>query len=200
MKSMIGVIAGTNRAGSNTRRIAVQVAEEHRALGEEVTMLDLAEMPQDCFSPGAYGEKPPSFTAGFVEPVLASDGLVVITPEYNGGFPGALKLFIDLLPFPEAFESRPVSFIGLSAGASGAVRPVEQLQMVFAYRNAVLFNRRVFLPRISAVLGEEGGLIDEELVGRLRHQAEGFQTFVEAQRSAGLLPGNKSTAAATKGG
>lgn len=195
---MIVVIAGTNRAGSNTRKIADQAVADHRSLGGEVELLDLAGMQRDCFSPGAYGEKPTAFTEEFVEPVLASDGLVVVTPEYNGSFPGALKLFIDLLPFPDAFDGRPVSFIGLSAGAAGAVRPVEQLQMVFAYRNAYLFNRRVFLPRVSSLLNEEGKVADEDLSRRLFAQAEGFEAFVSGLKVAGLRPGNKSAAATTK--
>ena len=49
-----------------------------------------------------------------------------------------------MLKFPESFEKRPVCFTGLGAGIWGALRPVEQLQAIFGYRNAYLFPERVF--------------------------------------------------------
>src|SRR5437667_4808 len=81
--------------------------------------------------------------------IVRAAGLVVISPEYNGGMPGILKYFIDMLKFPESFAARPVCFVGLAAGVWGALRPVEQLQAVFGYRNAHLYPERVFLPKIN---------------------------------------------------
>ena len=72
---------------------------------------------------------------------------MVVVPEYNGSFPGILKYFIDLLPFPESFDCRPVSYVGVSAGQWGALRAVEQLQLVFGYRNAYVHPPRTFLLR-----------------------------------------------------
>jgi NAD(P)H-dependent FMN reductase len=67
----------------------------------------------------------------------------------------------------------------LSAGIWGAIRPVEQLQAIFGYRNAYIFPERVFLPGIHNLLDENGRLTDPELLGRLRKQVEGFVDFVE---------------------
>jgi chromate reductase len=147
-------------------------------MGAEVTLLDLVDLPEGAYSPDAYGETPATLESGFTDKVLEADGLVVVLPEYNGSYPGVLKLFVDMLPFPESFECRPVAFIGISAGASGAVRPVEQMQMVFAYRNAFLFNRRVFLPGISALIGPDDRITETSLVERLEEQASKFQAFV----------------------
>jgi chromate reductase len=102
----------------------------------------------------------------------------VVMPEYNGGMPGVLKYFIDMLEFPESFERRPVCFIGLAAGVWGALRPVEQLQTIFGYRNAYLYPERVFIPGARHALDETGRLKDPELRGRLQKQAEGFVEFV----------------------
>lgn len=191
---MLTIVSGTNRAGSNTRKIALRVQQHLKEAGATTHLLDLAQMPLEALSPEAYATKPASFNDQFIQPVLEARGLIVVTPEYNGGFPGALKLFIDLLPFPDAFESRPAAFVGLSAGASGAVRPVEQLQMVFAYRNAVLFNRRVFLPKVSSLLNDQGNLTDSAIDQRLKDQASGFLAFTEALATANLLPGTVSAA------
>jgi NAD(P)H-dependent FMN reductase len=103
--------------------------------------------------------------------------LVLVTPEYNGGMPGVLKYFIDMLKFPESFERRPVCFVGVAAGQWGALRPVEQLQASFGYRNAHIFPERVFLPGVNGLLDERGKLNDDDIVGRLRKQAAGFVEF-----------------------
>ena len=174
---MIAIIAGTNRPESNTRRIAQMIETLYRQQGDETELLDLADLPPELFSPAAYAEKPAAFKA-FTDVILAADGLAVVTPEYNGGIPGVLKYFIDMLPFPESFEGKPVAFTGLAAGIWGALRPVEQLQQIFGYRNAHIFPERVFIPGVMSVLNEKGEITDEKLAARLEAQARGFSRFV----------------------
>jgi NAD(P)H-dependent FMN reductase/sugar phosphate isomerase/epimerase len=176
---MIAILIGTNRPGSNTARIARQVQAFHQALGAETQLIDLGALPPDSFTAASYAGAPAAVRAA-AETVLQARGLVVVTPEYNGSFPGALKYFIDLLPFPAAFERRPVCFIGVAAGQWGALRPVEQLQGVFGYRNAFIFPERVFIPAVHEVLDDAGTLKDARLAARLREQAAGFQRFVQA--------------------
>lgn len=174
---MMTLLVGTNRPGSNTRKVAAQIEEIYRELKAPLKVLDLAQLPPEIFSPASYGEKPKSF-APFADGVLQASGLVVVTPEYNGSVPGVLKYFIDMLKFPESFEQRPVCFVGVAAGLWGALRPVEQLQAIFGYRNAFIFPERVFIPRINDQLDASGRLKDAELVGRLREQQAGFVEFV----------------------
>lgn len=180
---MITVISGTSRQGNNTLKIARHVADLHAKGGQDVSLLDLQELPAAAFKPEIFGDKPEELTGAFTDKVLNADGLVVVIPEYNGSYPGVLKHFIDLLPFPEAFDCRPVAFIGLAAGYHGALRAVEQMQMVFAYRNAHLYNRRVFIPAVYKVLDEEGGLVDDALRDRLEEQAVGFRSFITALKA-----------------
>ncbi len=182
---MITLVAGTNRPGSNTRKIVRHLEEIYAELKVPCRVLDLAEMPAEIFSPTAYAEKPKSFQP-FSDAVLQSSGLHIVSPEYNGSLPGVLKYFIDMLKFPESFERRPVCFTGLAAGIWGALRPVEQLQAIFGYRNAYLFPERVFLPQINNLLDANGQLKDAELLGRLKKQAEGFVGFVERLQNAKL--------------
>ena len=121
--------------------------------------------------------------------VLDADGLVVITPEYNGSMPGVLKVFIDHLKFPESFESRPVCFVGLAAGIWGALRSVEQLQAIFGYRNAYVFPKRVFMPGVGSCFDEQGRFSNADLVKRLREQADEYVGFVERLRGKRLRAG-----------
>jgi NAD(P)H-dependent FMN reductase len=89
---MISLIVGTNRPGSNTRKVAAHLGEFYAELKVPLRVLDLAQLPPEIFSPGSYAEKPKSLQP-FADAILQSDGLHVVTPEYNGGMPGILKLF-----------------------------------------------------------------------------------------------------------
>lgn len=178
---MIVILSGTNRPGSNTRKVTTRVEASYKALAVKTQLLDLADMPPEIFSPTSYAEKPAAFKK-FTDAILAADGLVVVTPEYNGGVPGVLKYFIDMLPFPESFEQRPVCFIGLAAGIWGALRPVEQLQAIFGYRNALIFPERVFMPGIGKLLDAAGQFTSDDIPKRLDKQAAGFVDFVERLR------------------
>ena len=175
---MITMIVGTNRPGANSRKVAHHIEEIYAKLGVPLRVLDLANLPAEIFNPTSYGEKPKSFES-FNSAVLESSGLIVVSPEYNGGMPGVLKYFIDMLKFPESFEARPVCFVGVAAGIWGALRPIEQLQMIFGYRNAYLFPERVFLSRINDLLDDSGRLKEADSLKRLQQQAEGFIAFVE---------------------
>ena len=175
---MLTLISGTNRPGSNTRKVAAHVEEIYKSLGVPLAVLDLAKLPPEIFAATSYAEKPKSFEP-FAQGVLDATGLIVVTPEYNGGIPGVLKYFIDMLKFPESFERRPVCFVGVAAGIWGALRPVEQLQAIFGYRNAFIFPERVFLPKVYDLLGDDGRINDAEIVERLRAQAAGYIEFVE---------------------
>lgn len=174
---MITLISGTNRPASNTRKVVTCLEQIYRALGVAHSTLDLAQLPSEIFQPASYAQKPATF-GRFSDAVLQSRGLVIVTPEYNGGVPGVLKYFIDMLKFPESFEHKPVCFVGLSAGIWGALRPVEQLQAIFGYRNAFVYPDRVFISRIGDVFESGGELKDQELARRLKIQSAGFVDFV----------------------
>jgi NAD(P)H-dependent FMN reductase len=174
---MLTILSGTNRPGSSTRKLVRYLEGVYRDLGQPISVIDLVDLPVDAFTPAAYAQKPASVQP-FIDKVLTANGLIVVTPEYNGGMPGALKYFIDLLPFPQSLQNRPVCFIGLGAGEWGALRPVEQLQGVFGYRYAFIYPERVFIRHCTRVIDAEGKITDEDLVKRLRAQAEGFIKFV----------------------
>ncbi|MGE5611464.1 MAG: NADPH-dependent FMN reductase [Bacillota bacterium] len=170
------VISGTNRPQANAMKIARLVEGHYRQLGVPVELFSLSELPAETFDPRSYAEKPASFKA-IQQRVLEAGGLHLVTPEYNGSFPGILKYFIDMLKFPESFDRKPVAFIGEAAGNWGALRAVEQLQMVFGYRNAHIYPERVFIPNVTEKLDSDGQLLDASLAERLAKQAKGFAEY-----------------------
>ena len=175
---MLTLLSGTNRPGSNTRKVAAHIEKIYKDLQIPLAVIDLAKLPPEIFAATSYADKPKSFEP-FSQAVLNSTGLIIVSPEYNGGMPGVLKYFIDMLKFPESFEGRPVCFVGVAAGIWGALRPIEQLQAIFGYRNALIYPERVFLPKINDLLDASGQLNNTDIIDRLTSQATGFIDFVQ---------------------
>ena len=170
------IISGTNRPNANALRIARVIERNYAGINEPCEVLSLQDLPPEMFDPAAYAHKPAAIVA-LQQRVLAARGLHVVTPEYNGSFPGVLKYFIDMLKFPESFEHKPVAFVGEAAGLWGGLRPVEHLQQIFAYRNAYLYPDRVFIPGINQKIGVDGNITDPAINDRLTKQAAGFAAF-----------------------
>jgi NAD(P)H-dependent FMN reductase len=93
----------------------------------DVDMIDLAtvDLPLAHTRPGGND------TSHIAERLAAADAYVVVTPEYNHGFPAALKNAIDW--HCREWMFKPVAFVSYGAG-SGGTRAVEQLRLVFAER------------------------------------------------------------------
>lgn len=178
---MIEIISGTNRSGSNTLKIAKLTQELYSAKGIKAEIIDLVDLPAGIFTPDAYWKKPAEFEP-FLNRVLKADGLHVIMPEYNGSFPGVLKLYIDMMKFPESFENRCVCFTGIAAGAWGGLRPVEQLQQVFSYRNAHICPSRVFVNLVGNKLDAAGKMTDDFMLKLMEKQVVDFSLFIERNK------------------
>jgi NAD(P)H-dependent FMN reductase len=171
------IISGTNRANSNALRIARIVEAHYHSAKIAAELFNLEDLPREVFEPSSYHKKPPAMQV-IQQRVLDAQGLHVITPEYNGSFPGVLKYFIDMLKFPESFDRKPVAFVGEANGVWGGLRAVEQLQMIFGYRNAHSYPDRVFIPGVKEKFDAAGNFTDSSINDRLKKQAIGFQCFV----------------------
>jgi chromate reductase, NAD(P)H dehydrogenase (quinone) len=170
------IVSGTNRPHANALRVARVLAQNYQALGVPHEVFGLEELPREVFDGSAYATKPPAMVA-IQHRVLDAAGLHIVSPEYNGSFPGVLKYFIDMLKFPESFEHKPVAFVGEASGMWGALRPVEQLQQIFSYRNAHILPDRVFIPNVAMKFDGAGKLTDAAIAERLAKQCERFAAF-----------------------
>lgn len=175
---MIEIVAGTDRPGSNTMKVAQFVETLYAAQKIPARLLDLREMKCGDADGGDYFKGARGSIKALVDRVTAADGLVMVVPEYNGSFPGVLKLFIDYWKYPQTFEYRPSAFIGLG-GRFGGLRPVEHLQQVFNYRNGFLFPNRVFITNIKEQL-KDGVVVDPMLLELLNIQTRDFGKFIDA--------------------
>ena len=129
-KIKIGVIIASTRAARNGKQIADWVkTTTDKDDTAEYTYLDLAEInlpflnePQTP-SGGNYTLESTKAWAAQIAPL---DGFLIVTPEYNHGYPASLKNAIDTL-YAE-WDKKPVSYVGY--GVMGAARSIEQLNNV----------------------------------------------------------------------
>ena len=187
MPSPIMIISGTNRANSNALRISKLILGHYQAGNIPAELFSLEELPHEVFEPSSYHKKPHAMQV-IQQRVLAAPGLHVVTPEYNGSFPGVLKYFIDMLKFPESFDRKPVAFVGEASGLWGGLRSVEQLQMIFGYRNAHSYPDRVFIPAVKDKFDSAGNFTDTAINDRLKKQAIGFSCFIQSVCNIASMP------------
>ncbi len=172
------IISGTDRPGSRSLQLSEIIQKIYASLNDSAEIIDLHKVQLNLLDGRQYGAELPPPIAQSVHKVNTAEGLIIVSPEYNGSMPGALKHFIDHWKFPDSFESRPVCFIGLG-GMFGGLRPIEHLQQIFSYRNAYIFPYRVFLMNVPKIL-VEGKVVDPNIEKMLRTQAEGFIKYVRA--------------------
>ena len=170
------VVSGTDRPGSRTLMLARQLCAVLKDIGSCPSLLDLSALPPDFFSPSAYdSRKDPDRPE--VREWMEAQGLVFILPEYNGSFPGALKHYIDLLPFPAALAGKSAAFVGLAAGQWGGGNAVAHLSAILASRGAYIFPERVLIPGADEEIGED--FVAAAYAERLARLCAGFQIFTE---------------------
>jgi NAD(P)H-dependent FMN reductase len=97
------------------------------------------------------------------ERLAAADAFVVVTPEYNHGYPAPLKALIDAFNAP--WQAKPVAFVSYG-GISGGLRAVEQLRLVFAELHAVAIRDSVSFANARRQFGEDGAPRDAEAAGK----------------------------------
>lgn len=176
------IISGTDRRDANALRIAKYLQKQYAQLPEsevQPEIINLQDFPTQEVVGGKYGLETPEEIQSFFQPLLKADALVIVCPEYNGGYPGILKLFIDYLPFPESFDKKPIAFVGEANGAFGGMRAVEQLQQVVGYRHAHVFPERVFISRVNKKFDDEEGIKDAFQQKLLETQIKNFVQFIQ---------------------
>lgn len=180
------VISGTDRTGSKSLQISRYIQALYQKHGEEIGLIDLAGLPKSEMDSFQYGGVLTGAWGEALDQVNNSTGLIFVIPEYNGSYPGILKLFIDYWKYPDSFEHRPMCFVGLG-GNFGGLRPVEHMQQVMGYRNAYMFPQRVFLQQVWKVF--DGSQFSAPLLADLlEKQVVDFQKFVKGLESQGLDP------------
>lgn len=166
---MTTIISGTNREGSNTLRLAKYYQTQLLAHGHDAEILSLADLPDHFISADLYGKRSPEFQP-IQDRITATSKFVFIIPEYNGGFPGVLKTFIDACKFPESFYGKKAALVGLSSGKYGNIRGIEHFTGICHYINLHVLPLRIHIPAINGEFDENGQLFKEDTVKFVEQQ------------------------------
>jgi NAD(P)H-dependent FMN reductase len=120
------VFSGSARPQRQSHQVAEVVKERLEKSGHAVTMLDVRELNfpllQDTFD--KLTDAPEKMKAAS-RAISASDGLVVVSPEHNGSFSGALKNTMDY--FFKEYKGKPFGVVGVSSGMLGGVKATRNL-------------------------------------------------------------------------
>src|SRR5205085_2974694 len=158
------VLLGTNRKERKSVHVANWLVSEMSKRPEIQTRLfdvkDFA-LPGDDYGSGIKDRFPE-----WRDSIIKADGLVVISPEYNHGYPGILKSVLDLLL--KEYIHKAVALVGVSAGPWGGTRVIEALvTMVRELGLAVTFTDLNF-PTVQKKFDENGNLLDEAYEKRVQ--------------------------------
>lgn len=157
-KLFLPLLLGTNRQGRQSENAARWVFGKMREREEiETRFFDARDfqLPHDHYGT-EIGERFPEWR----DAMTRADGLVIVTPEYNHGYPGILKSILDLLL--KEYIHKPVALAGVSAQVWGGVRVIEAcVPMVRELGLAVTFTDLNFA-RAHTLFDESGNLIDEK--------------------------------------
>lgn len=155
----VGVIVGSTRPGRVgpvvARWFTSRLEQRHDLAGD---LIDLAEIGL----PDVLGGPEDPAVDRYRARLDAADGFVVVTPEYNHGYPAPLKQAIDLAR--SEWQAKPVGFVAYGGLAAG-MRAVEQLRQVFAELHAVTLRDAVGIPGIRDHV-QDGELVDTERAER----------------------------------
>jgi NAD(P)H-dependent FMN reductase len=172
----IPIILGTAREGRQSEKAANYVLAEARKFGFETEIIDVRDYRIKATD--NTGQLPEAKKLS--EKIKKADGLIIVTPEYNHGYPGELKMMLDLC-YKEYF-GKPVGFCGVSIGALGGARCVEQLRQVAVELHMMPIREAVYFSNIRNLFDEKEQIKDTNYSERLKTFFEELTKYAEALR------------------
>ena len=158
------VLLGTNRQDRKSAFAAQWILKQMQQREEiEARLFDVADfaLPQND-----YGQTVKDRFPEWRDAIINADGLVIVSPEYNHGYPGTLKAVLDLLL--KEYIHKAVAFVGVSAGPWGGTRVIEAMvPMVRELGLAVTFTDLNF-PQVQKTFDQNGKLLDSAFEQRAK--------------------------------
>lgn len=151
-KRYIPIVLGTARESRESEKVAKFMKEQAQDFGFETEIIDVRDY--------RWGETVPAWiedkrTAPWQDIVSRADGLVVVCPEYNHGYPGELKILLD--GAYKEYAEKPIGLCGVSNGTIDGARVVENLRPVLIALNAVPINYAMYFGAVADLF--EGGTL-----------------------------------------
>ncbi len=148
LQPMLTIISGTNRAGSNSLKLARLYENEANKLGVECQLLSLEQEDMS--------KRTEEFKINEAKFLVAADKFIIIMPEYNGSYPGILKLMIDSSDIAPCWNYKKVLLTGVSTGRAGNLRGMEHLTGSLLHMKMNIHHNRLPVSNIHQMFDGSG--------------------------------------------
>jgi len=172
VKSPVLVIIGTARENNKTEKIAQYVHAQAMHFGFDAQLVRPQETIDSFITLGTSDTKKTAWS----KLASSAQGYIIVSPEYNHGYPGELKLMLDQAY--KEYAHKPVGIVGVSSSVLGGARMVEQLRLVSIELSMIPVRSAVYIREIQNVLDETGNMQDNTLTDRLTILFEDIQWYI----------------------
>lgn len=157
----IAIISSSVRTGRNSHRVALYFQRYlEQAPLATVEILDLAQYRFPLFDERLKFQKsPPEQLLDFAKKIRSADGVIMITPEYNGGYPASLKNIVDLLY--DEWKRKPIAISTVSEGSFGGAQVLTSLQFTLWKIGAWTVPASFPVPKVLEMFHQDGTAIDK---------------------------------------
>lgn len=152
----IPVILGTAREGRHSEKVARQLVLRVKYAGHDTELVDVRDFRLPATDDSGHTDQAKSWHAM----VDSSDALLIVMPEYNHGYPGELKMALDLAY--GAYSDKPVGICGVSMGRFGGARGVENLLPVLVALGLKPAQGSMLVSNVREAFDENGIPKDEQ--------------------------------------
>lgn len=174
---MITLVSGTNRPNSWTRKVAEVYKSRLELKQIEYQFLDLHDLPVGIFSTSMYQDKCPEFAQLEKDILYPTSKYIFIIPEYNGSFPGVLKLLIDGSDVRNSFHNKKAAMVGVADGRAGNLRGMDDLTNVLHHMKINVSYCKIPISSVSKQFDENGNFVALETLKLIDHQIELLQAM-----------------------
>lgn len=170
------IISATNRPNSTTYKVARYYQERLLEKGLECRLFPLTDLPDTLMVSDLYGNRSDAFTE--IQAMIGeAQKFLFVIPEYNGSFPGVLKLFIDACDFPASFYEKKAALVGISSGKYGNIRGVDHFTGICNYMHLHVMALKIHIPSVRAELDASGKFFKEDTIQFTDEQMDKFIAF-----------------------
>ena len=150
----VPIILGTSRNGRQSEKVAVFLHQEVLKKGIKSEIIDVFDFKPEKTDNTGESDKAKKLS----QKVSRANALIIVTPEYNHGYPGELKMTLDLL-YQDYFY-KPVGICGVSSGNLGGSRAVEQLRLVTIELRMIPIREALYFSSIQDLFNDKGEIKD----------------------------------------
>jgi len=173
--SEIVVLSCTNRLDSNTLKVSKIYQKILSDFNIEAPILDFCKLPETIAFSETFGARSESYSSLIERFISSRQRFIFVLPEYNGSFPGILKVFLDSVP-PREWHNKRACLVGVAEGRAGNLRGMEHLTGILHYLKMHVYYDKLPLSGITKMF-LNGEQFLEPQQSASKSQIEGFLKF-----------------------